>query len=184
MQVTRHERDFSQEDRRAEGSMVRRAFGAQRGISFGGGSANPPFSSALPSALLSSCEIQGLEPTCGQRVVRKALGPPATQRLTSGFGAWNVGGPTGQECPRLRVISTALARVRLDNRNRRRPSSYRDWRRLALAPRRLPVDRLSPPARLLRYSRHRPWRWSPRRAKPHRLLLGHSSRRPHYRQWR
>ena len=36
--------------------MVRRAFGVQRGIRLGGGSANPPFSSAPPSALLSSCE--------------------------------------------------------------------------------------------------------------------------------
>ena len=53
--------------------MVRRAFGAQRGISLGGGSANPPISSAQPSVLLSSCEIQGPEPTCGQRGVRKAL---------------------------------------------------------------------------------------------------------------
>ena len=36
--------------------MVRSAFGAQRGIGPGGGSANPKFSSAQTSALLPSCE--------------------------------------------------------------------------------------------------------------------------------
>ena len=48
--------------------MVRSAFGAQRGIGPGGGSANPKFSSAQTSALLPSCEKISL--------VRGDLHPP------------------------------------------------------------------------------------------------------------